>query len=334
MTLPEPFIRSLGSDNSHCFFILAAPRSGTTLLRLVLSGHPQLYVAPETWFFPFLVRQARSYGDFSKPEQVRKYAEDVTAATAESEKPVGEVFKISSEELAQVVTDAGARNYAQAYAAFMAHLARREGKAVWGEKTPYYTAYVKLLTACYPKARFIALIRDPRDTVASMLTTPWGRRMFPTVAESSLRWQFAMDGIEQASHRVEEKRWLALRYEDFVRDPAAWTRRLCTFLDVGFEPRMLQFQENGLAQVPEGARSWHQKLAQPISDANVGSWKKNLGAADTGLIELFCAGSMRRWGYPLEGQRFTPGNLLTRAKWAVRNRLGKLGELTWVKPLS
>ncbi|MEO9188434.1 MAG: sulfotransferase, partial [Acetobacteraceae bacterium] len=41
-------------DNAP-FFIVGCGRSGTTLLRLVLSGHSRIEIPPETWFLLALV---------------------------------------------------------------------------------------------------------------------------------------------------------------------------------------------------------------------------------------------------------------------------------------
>jgi hypothetical protein len=44
------------SDNTP-FFIIGSGRSGTTLLRLVISGHSRIHIPPETWFLLPLVEQ-------------------------------------------------------------------------------------------------------------------------------------------------------------------------------------------------------------------------------------------------------------------------------------
>src|SRR5450755_2077519 len=44
-------------SSSAPFFIVGCGRSGTTLLRLILSGHSRIHILPETWFVEPLVRQ-------------------------------------------------------------------------------------------------------------------------------------------------------------------------------------------------------------------------------------------------------------------------------------
>src|SRR4051794_12157542 len=63
-------------DNAP-FFIIGAGRSGTTLLRLILTGHSRLQIPPETWFLEELVTRFPVVGSLSK-EQLRAVADTIT----------------------------------------------------------------------------------------------------------------------------------------------------------------------------------------------------------------------------------------------------------------
>ena len=42
-------------------FVVGCPRSGTTLLRLMLNAHPRLAIPPESHFIPLVARVRRRY---------------------------------------------------------------------------------------------------------------------------------------------------------------------------------------------------------------------------------------------------------------------------------
>ncbi|MDE2234040.1 MAG: sulfotransferase, partial [Gammaproteobacteria bacterium] len=58
------------------FFVIGSPRSGTTLLRLILTSHPQIVVPPEcgfvTWLYPTFGEWGLS--EFTIPENIERFA--------------------------------------------------------------------------------------------------------------------------------------------------------------------------------------------------------------------------------------------------------------------
>src|SRR3954468_18521703 len=52
-------------------FVVGVPRSGTTLLRLMLDAHPQLAIPPETHFLPKLIRACQEELDADRDGRKR-----------------------------------------------------------------------------------------------------------------------------------------------------------------------------------------------------------------------------------------------------------------------
>lgn len=304
------------------------------MLRLLLNSHPEICVPPETVFFPFLLRKAESYGGFGARQQIESFARDVAAASAETGQTVATVFSTTPEEIAAAVEEAGASCYAEAYAAFMSLMARRNGKRLWGDKTPFYTAFIEILARSFPNARFIALVRDPRDVAESLHRTDWGRRWYPSLLDAGMRWRYAITAIERVTPQLGPERLLALRYEDLVVDPARWAREICEFLQLPFDERMLRFHETATEEVPEGSKSWHQSTLQPISSSRIGRWRQCYSPEEIGLIEIACKGEMRRWGYEPQGRSLTPANLGRLITWEMSYLRGRIAWTYWNKPRS
>jgi hypothetical protein len=323
----------IGVFDRPCFFVVGPVRAGTTMLRLLLNSHPEVAVPAETWFFPDVLREARRFGDFGTPEQVDAFARVVAAATAESMRPVREVFQVSPEEIAAAVTAAGARSYAAAFWAFLDLVARREGKRLWGEKTPYYSAWLTKLGEAYPNGRFIALVRDPRDVAQSLQAISWGREVYPTLTDAGLRWRYAMEGIERARPLLGE-RLKAIRYEELVADPEGNARALCEFLGLRFSPEMLRFHESAGHVMPPGVDEWHPRVKQPINSSRIGLWRQQFTPEDVGMIEFAAGPSMESWGYAPEGRSLALRNFASLARWKARDLLGKVRWTMYSRPVT
>jgi hypothetical protein len=318
---------SLGTVHGLCFFIVGVPRSGTTVLRLALNSHHDICVPAETWFFRKLSRRAAYYGGFDTDEQIGRFARDVAGFRVEVDQRFGTVFEVGEAEIADVLRRAQVGNFAQAFWALMVHFASREGKTIWGEKTAFYTSIMPTLAECYPEARFIVLLRDPRDVVGSLHNTPWGKQIYPSLADAALRWRVGMREVEAGLRHLDAARWLPVHYEQMAREPEHWLRQICDFLGVAFDPNMLSFHERTDRFITRTSQAWHPNTFKPISAASVERWRGQYSPEQVGLIEMVCGSRMSKWGYAREGRAVTPGNLLAWQGVQVRRVQHKLRRL-------
>ena len=318
---------SLGTVHGLCFFIVGVPRSGTTVLRLALHNHRDICVPAETWFFRKLSRRAAYYGSFASEEHIGRFARDVAGFRVEVDQKFADVFAITQGEIAGVLRRSRVSNFAEAFWALMAHFAGREGKTIWGEKTAFYTSILPILSGCYPEARFILLLRDPRDVVSSLHHTPWGKQAYPSLADAALRWRVGMREVEAGLHDLDSARLLRVRYESLAREPEHSLRRICEFLGVPFDAAMLSFHERTDQLITRTSQAWHPNTFKPISASSVERWRSQYSPEEVGLIELVCGSRMGKWGYAREGRALTPGNVLAWQSLQVRRVRHKLRRL-------
>jgi hypothetical protein len=129
------------------------------------------------------------------------------------------------------------------------------------EKTPKNALRIPFLKQVFPDARFIFLWRDPRENLSSIMEAwraggwityralpgwdgPWSLllppgwqalRGAPLEAVAAWQWQrtnqIALDDLEQ----LPRDDWTSVNYGDFLADPEATTRRLCGFAGVPFD---------------------------------------------------------------------------------------------------
>ena len=155
-------------------FVVGVPRSGTTLLRMMLNSHSRIAIAPETHFFRLFWANRHKYGDLNKDNNFQKLWNDLTKCKYFGDLKLKNVQKIY-EDLFN-----GKRSYKAIFTKLIKEYAKQHNKTRWGEKTPGHLEYIKTILSFYPHAKMIHIIRDPRDVALSLKKVPWGSNdVFP-----------------------------------------------------------------------------------------------------------------------------------------------------------
>jgi len=220
-------------------FILSAVRSGSTLLRVMLAGHPALFVPPELELLPFPslgVRraQAKALGH----EWIR-----LGLLSA-----IGELGGLSV-EVAAGETEALERNDVAMPAVFE-RLQRSASPRVLVDKSPLYAHHPEWLgyaERLFSQARYIHLVRHPASVIDSFVRMRFHR----LIGRHALLWDenpwLHAEKIWAGLNRhivdflagIEPERQLQVRFETLATEPAAVMNEICAFLGIRFDPAVL-----------------------------------------------------------------------------------------------
>ena len=131
-------------------------------------------------------------------------------------------------------------------------LARR-GKRYLVNKTPNDVFVADRIRACWPDARSIYLLRHPGAIARSRAEA----RPQDSEEQNVAMVRRYADALERA-----RRTWpgLVVRYEDLTADPEAELRRVCEFLEVPFEPRMLEYDRFDHGRYKVGLGDWTEKI--------------------------------------------------------------------------
>ena len=295
-------------------FIVGAGRSGTTLLRSLLSAHSRISVAPETHF----MRRAVDEGGLGRGAPTDFDAFWNRYISSVRFKDLG----VNASRCLELVDQQGEQSFRSVFRAVLTAYGERVGKDRIGEKTPGHVHFLSQLLEWFPEARILVLQRDPRAVVASQLRTPWveGR-----LASASLRYgllvrkrlyyiaYYAEDWVRIYQSVVpawrEDSRMLIVSYETLVDDPESEARRICRHLGEHYEPEMLHNRTDTTVPMPAGTmgksgwEEWRKEHAaqtlRPISSDSLTKWEKQLSGAEIAMIEGRCIRGMRAAGYAL-----------------------------------
>lgn len=259
--------------------IVGALRSGTTLLRLLLDHHPSI----------------RCFAEF---EELTRYLGDDGFPTAEEYR---ERLKTDRHARLKALPFDDSGGYVRAARAFVDEAYRRhgDGRPVFG-----FTVHsmIHRLPEIFPHARFLHIVRDPRDVARSAIGMGW----VGTVYHGAEYWKSAEENWSRLRERFPSVSVYELTYEDLVRAPEETLSGVLDFLGLEFMSEMLEIGARTTYEAPDP------KYAQ--------AWRRKLSRREIELVELQVGELMELRGYERMRPVADGPSLWERAVLAFNNR--------------
>ena len=290
-------MRPVSSDRP--VFVVGCPRSGTTLLSLMIHAHPRIALPPESRFLISTWRERDQWADLSTRKQVRRLARSVTRRRSRLD-DLGLERRPTVRAIVHAPPTLGS-----AFGTVFAEFARLHGKARWGDKRPLYYMEVDVLLRLFPDAQIVHIVRDPRANMASLKGMPWWP--YDSVG-SAAQWAHAEWCSRRNSRRLPADTFHVVRYESLVADPRHVLGELCEFLGEDFDEAMLA--PAVVRDVVPERKTWHANLDSSVSTERVEAWRDRLEPWEIGLAETVLSRQLARWDYPRTGAGRRPGPVL------------------------
>lgn len=268
---------------AHRIFVMGCSRGGTTVVQRRLAEGLNLYTLPETRFFSNLLGNAeeRLFPRTARPRApVRKLTSGLREKLGRS---TGREH-ISLEGL----TLPRARKWARVQgrtAQFVAELDRAAlagGHAGWLEKSPSHTHYAADIHRLMPEAWMIHIIRDPRDTIASIWDAagryddPWGM-IYDRIERAVDKWNAATRASAAMRGRP---RQIFISYQQFTGNSQAALDRISQTIDLPFATTT-----SGQIQIATPSEPWKaDALEAPIHPAG-SKWRSALTQAERTVVD-------------------------------------------------
>ncbi len=271
------------SDLRRLDFVIVGPlRAGTTMLRLLLDNHPRVACVGE-------------------------FEESVSLASGAGWPDVGWYRRWLAQDRASVAKrfeiDETIGDYPSLVRSMWSQLASRCLQPVVGCTIHSRFDRVREL---WPEAKFILLVRDPRDVARSCLGMGWvgeatsGANLW---LKPATRWLKLRQSL--GPHDFVE-----IRYEDLLREPASVLDTCCKLLGERFDPAMLNFHETSTYEAldPALAEQWRRKMSPRAAE----------------IIDSRCLELMQQFGYEPSVPTPRPAGWAERARLGIENRVGRL----------
>jgi hypothetical protein len=279
--------------------VVGVPRSGTTMLRLMLDAHSQVAIPPDTHFL-FNVAKSHRAGELLTPDQL------FALVTSTS---VWEDFGLSKEAYLERIRSLTPFSTANGVRAFYEMYAQRFGKPRWGDKTPRYSGILASIESLLPEARFIHVIRDGRDVALSLRETWFAPAQdMPTLAQF---WKTQVDHARTLGAR--RSYYLEVRYEALVHQTRDTLKQMCCFIDLPFEEGMEAYHQlaegrlsdlnphynpDGSVRVSKERRLFiHRFSTRPPDQARVGRWRHEMPLEEQLAFDRVAGELLQQLGY-------------------------------------
>jgi LPS sulfotransferase NodH len=219
-------------------FIIAAPRSGSTLLFETLAVTPQ-----------FATLGGEAHWLVEGIESLRPGAAGVDSNRLDARHATSAVAAEIDRMLGKRMVDAASRPVAP-------HAGMR-----WLEKTPKNALRIPFFDRLFPDALFVFLWRDPRENLGSIIEAwkagrwvtypvlqgfdlPWSMLLPPGWEElrgkpleeiAAAQWELTNRTVLTDLRALPSQRWMSVRYADLLSDPRATVAAICQFAGIDFD---------------------------------------------------------------------------------------------------
>jgi hypothetical protein len=253
-----------------------------------LSAHRAFHCGPETHVFNKLSSMAvrNALTDVAWPAAATRLLCSLTI----NGNLVHRAFALKPQEVRRALA-MSPRTLASLAACLPALAAAACGKPAWVEKTPNHLLHLAAIRSCFPTARIVRIVRDPRAVSLSMRALPWASQT--ALANTYLWREWDLCSADFCAH---DTRTTTVAYEALVHEPTRVLTDLCHTLGVDFEPTMLDTSRSAPALIAPGEH-WKNRAAEPITTARSGRWCAALSDDEVRTMNLVAWEGLTRYRY-------------------------------------
>ncbi len=218
------------TDPEFCV-VFGSLRSGTTMLTLMMDGHPRFVCPGESDFLVDHLVRTQSGG--------WRYNLDTLADDR--------IFQASPARLPDT-EEAG-----PAFAAMIADLHGASGASLI---LVLHRRLGRLLEIA-PDTKVLHLLRDPRDVARSAVGMGWAGNVY----YGAITWLVTEQEWDQVSANLHSDQVLEFHYETLVSETEDVLSRICAFLGNSYDPMMLNYAEHSTYDPPDSSliNQWRHK---------------------------------------------------------------------------
>ena len=229
-------------------FLLGFPRSGTTLLDVMLDGHPGVICLEE--------RQTMEHAFHLVDSQYQGFPDGLSRLDSTKRSEVRHCYRKRLAEFG-VVDD---------------------GRMII-DKMPIRTPYLGFMLRLFPKAKVLFSLRHPCDVVLSNFMQNYAANEvfvhFYSLEESARIYSKVMGIWAETAQLVHPGAVHYVRYEELIADPDGVLRGVCTYLNLPYTEGLFDHRETLKTRNRIRTNSYHQ-VAEPIYQRSDGRWKNYL----------------------------------------------------------
>jgi len=274
------------------FFVGGVPKSGTTWVQILLNAHPEVSCVGEghllTSLGPLLASAMKKYNTVIGHKN-RSVLQGFGGFPSLVEQNFGFLF-------------------ASATLLLLAASGKAQHVRVVGEKTPDNIGGIGFLSDIFPAAKFIHVLRDPRDSTISAwfhnerLDAGKFHETFPTLTafaqHAAQSWCDEVGRWERFA-KAAPARCAMVRYEDLAEQPQAEMTRMFEFLGVSTRATTVDecVAAGDFARLSGGRPAGVEDRGSLLRRGLSGDWRNHFAQGDDIAFRWIAGDAMTRYGY-------------------------------------
>jgi hypothetical protein len=292
------------------FFVVGNQKSGTTWLMRMLDAHPEILCKGEGRFFGGSWRQkslkqrdtmrpaSSLYNALLNAEYLRLWIE--RSVWSRNDSPDEHL-----DNLTRMAIDY-----------FLGGELLKSGKRIVGDKSPLITPdTIREISAIYPEAKVIHIIRDGRDVAVSAAhharnfgrtrqrheRSETGESIFPKgqLEKLAAEWASRVGKTVADGPALLGENYAEVRYENLLHDPEAEVRRLLTFLAVGSDEKLARWcvEAASFEKLSKGRKRGEEDPSSFFRKGVAGDWKHAFTREERDIFDREAGALLARLGY-------------------------------------
>jgi Sulfotransferase family len=261
-------------------FMCGALRSGSSLTHLMLDHHPDITNPGE---FDFLFDQISDDGVYPDTESYTDWLS------------IHRIFQSKSLTINKSLA------YSDLIRSFTDQLKQPDGILALN----IHRGFDRIPTI-FPEAKYIHLIRDPRDVARSSIGMGWAGNVYYGVEH----WLQTEQAWQRLQEKISPEQYFEIRFEDLIISPETILIDLCAFIGVSYSNQMFNYANESTYSKPDPSL--------------VRQWKTKLTVREIQYVELRAKGLMNDLDYDLSGHPTITLGLIERLWLKINNKIFKL----------
>jgi hypothetical protein len=257
-------------------FIVGMPRSGTTLVQGILCNTGLFSPIPETHYF--------SRASYKMPEILsRKNKNKIFKSLTKKSR-----LEVKKESIYKLNTRKEVFEYVISQ--------YNDDSDTFLEKTPRHVFFYATLCNYYPLAKFICMIREPKNVISSQISSTRIQN------KSIIRIAALYNKIANAILSIRENdRVIVIKYEELTTDPENIICKLFEFLNIHFRGEYIA-DVTAPQKIISTNEFWKSKNMEysSIRPNDETKWKNTLNESTANLINYLTKKKAEQFGYTIE----------------------------------
>ena len=166
-------------------------------------------------------------------------------------------------------------------------------KKTFLEKTPRHVFFYSEILEYYPDAKFISMIREPKNVVSSILKIPTKRK------KSVITVALLYNKISNAILNIRpNNNVLVIKYEDLTDQTNIAVRTICEFLNIPYDSKLVDnvAAPPGIVSVHEAWKNRNIDLRN-IQKNDPDRWQKTLNKSQANMVNFITKSYASQFGY-------------------------------------